>query len=99
LQPPPSWTIFLVYEVYLRKWTVRAQWKWDAAQKGGLAMKLEEVREKAKAMGVETSGKKADLILAIQKAEGYEACFGSKDTCDQMDCCWREDCLPKTAKA
>jgi len=60
-------------------------------------MKINEIREKAKALGIKVMGttKKADLIRQIQKAEGNFDCFGTaKDYCDQLDCCFREDCLP-----
>ena len=59
-------------------------------------MKMAEVRGKAKAMGLKVGRKtKADLIQSIQKAEGNNPCFGtSQGNCDQLGCCWREDCLP-----
>ena len=58
-------------------------------------MKLPEVREKAKALGlIPRNMKKADLIHAIQRKEGYTPCFGeSNGTCPHMDCCFRDDCL------
>lgn len=58
-------------------------------------MLMEDVREKAKALGIKTSrAKKADIIRAIQKAEGNFPCFETaKDYCDQYACCFREDCL------
>lgn len=38
---------------------------------------------------------KVDLVRAIQKAEGYEACFktGKAHVCEQNACLWREECL------
>ena len=63
-------------------------------------MKMGEVREKAKALGLRnTFGlSKADLIRRIQKAEGNFDCFGAgKDFCDQLQCCFREDCLRPSA--
>ena len=60
-------------------------------------MKMNEIREKAKALGIKVMArtKKADVIRQIQKAEGNFDCFGTaKDYCDQLDCCFREDCLP-----
>ncbi len=59
-------------------------------------MKLDEVRKRAKALGVKTAHmKKVDLIRQIQRAEGNFDCFGTaKDYCDQRNCCFREDCLP-----
>ena len=58
-------------------------------------MKMTEIRKKAKEAGLKTNGKKADVIHRIQKAEGNDPCFATRDPCGQMDCCWREDCLPK----
>lgn len=62
----------------------------------GTEMKMEEIRIKAKALGIKTRAvKKGDLIRQIQKAEGNFDCFGTaKDYCDQCNCCFREDCLP-----
>ena len=40
--------------------------------------------------------KKQDLVRAIQLGEGNLPCFQSAvESCDQQDCCWRSDCLPK----
>jgi hypothetical protein len=59
-------------------------------------MKLTEIKEMAKGMGV-NPGKlnKAQLIREIQSQEGNVPCFDTavKD-CDQMNCLWREDCMP-----
>jgi hypothetical protein len=60
-------------------------------------MALKELKEKAKNLGIKPKigMKKVDLIRSIQTAEGNFSCFGTaKDYCDQMSCCWREDCLP-----
>jgi hypothetical protein len=66
-------------------------------------MKMQEVREKAKALGLKkTFGlSKVELIRQIQRAEGNFDCFGTaKDFCDQFRCCFREDCLrPLVPKA
>jgi hypothetical protein len=61
-----------------------------------MKMKMEEIRMKARALGIKTRGvKKADLVRQIQKAEGNFDCFGTAvGSCDQWDCCFREDCLP-----
>jgi len=58
-------------------------------------MKMPEVRVKAKELGLKTSRKrKADLIREVQRAEGNFDCFRSAaDSCDQLVCCWREECL------
>ena len=57
-------------------------------------MKMQEVREKAKALGLKTGiKKKIDLIRAIQSEEGNIPCFKTEvNDCVQMDCCWRGDC-------
>ena len=59
-------------------------------------MKMAEVRERAKKLGIKTArAKKVDLVRAIQKAEGNIPCFQTGLTdCDQFNCCWRDDCLP-----
>ncbi len=60
-----------------------------------MKMKMPEIKKKAKALGVEAGKlKKADIILAIQKAEGNTACFGTgTPACPYLTCCWREDCI------
>ena len=58
-------------------------------------MGMPEIRMKAKALGL-TSGKmkKADLIHAIQIAEGCLPCFGkSGGQCSYTDCCFMKDCF------
>jgi hypothetical protein len=62
-------------------------------------MKLQEVKNIAKKMGIKAgSMKKTELIRAIQKAEGNVECFGTgrAEECGQMNCLWREDCLTIT---
>jgi len=58
-------------------------------------MKMQEVRVKAKALGINSFGKKkVDLIREIQRAEGNFDCFGTaRDYCDRLDCCFRDECL------
>jgi len=58
-------------------------------------MKINEVKEKAKALGINRGQmKKAELIRSIQEAEGNTPCFGtSNGTCQYTDCCFIEDCL------
>ena len=60
-------------------------------------MSMADIRRKAKELGVKVQGlKKADLIRAIQTAEGNTRCFATGRTeCDQLACCWRADCMPK----
>jgi dipeptidase len=59
-------------------------------------MKMQEVREKAKTLGINSFGmKKVDLIRAIQSREGYVPCFQTGlESCDQYSCCWRSECFP-----
>lgn len=54
-----------------------------------------EIVRRARALGIKTSRlRKAELIRAIQVAEGNFPCFGTADGfCDRYDCLWREDCL------
>jgi len=64
-------------------------------------MKIQEVRSKAKALGLKVNVgiSKTELIRRIQKAEGNFDCFGrAKDYCDQLGCCFREDCLTPPKK-
>jgi len=58
-------------------------------------MKMTEVQNKAKKLGIMIKNfKKADLIRKIQTEEGNRPCYQiSGGSCDQMDCCWRKDCL------
>lgn len=59
-------------------------------------MKLEEVRAIAKSHGINPSRfTKAELIKYIQSGEGNFDCFATAydSVCDQMNCCWREDCF------
>jgi hypothetical protein len=56
---------------------------------------MAEIRKKAKNLGI-TAGKmkKAELIRAVQQAEGYTACFGmSNGQCVHTDCCFMQDCF------
>ncbi len=58
-------------------------------------MKLDEIKEIAKQHNIKAGKmKKADLVRAIQEAEGNDICFetGSADSCGQGACLWREDC-------
>jgi hypothetical protein len=58
-------------------------------------MKIQDIKSIAKKKSV-TAGtmNKTDLVRAIQKAEGNNACFAtsSVQTCGQMNCMWRTDC-------
>ena len=59
-------------------------------------MKWLEIRKKAAGMGISIRGlKKPDLIRALQTLEGNVPCFDTgRQDCDQLQCCWRGDCLP-----
>lgn len=58
-------------------------------------MRMEEIREMAKALGVKAAKmKKTELIRAVQAAEGNFQCFGTATGyCDQYGCAFRDDCL------
>ncbi|MEK6689719.1 MAG: SAP domain-containing protein [Nitrospirota bacterium] len=61
-------------------------------------MTQKELKEKAGELGIKPKiwMKKGDIIRAIQTAEGNFPCFGTaKDYCDQLGCCFRDDCLSK----
>ena len=62
-------------------------------------MRMMEVKSRAKALGI-TPGRmnKTDLIRTIQREEGNFPCFKTAgDYCDQLNCCWREDCLSQSS--
>jgi hypothetical protein len=64
--------------------------------KGALTMlAMSELKKKAKTVNLQPgSMDKTNLIRAIQKAEGNFPCFKTaQGSCDQLGCCWREDCL------
>lgn len=59
-------------------------------------MKLEEIKEIARQHDIKVGKlKKAELVRAIQSAEGNEACFGTArvSECGQDRCLWRSGCL------
>lgn len=33
-------------------------------------------------------------IRELQKQEGFEPCFGTKEKCNELCCCWRQICKP-----
>lgn len=58
-------------------------------------MKMDQIRAIAQTHGIKTGRlKKADLVRAIQQAEGNRACFatGQRTDCGQTGCLWWEDC-------
>jgi len=58
-------------------------------------MKLNEIKEKAKSLGINAGKmKKTELIHAIQEAEGNAPCYGrANGQCPYTNCCFIEDCL------
>lgn len=61
-------------------------------------MLVKEIRDIAADRGVIPGKlKKADLIRAIQEAEGNNTCFkgDTAETCPEEGCLWRVDCVPK----
>jgi hypothetical protein len=62
-------------------------------------LNMKELRERARQLGVRsTRMQKAELIGAIQRAEGNFDCFGTatEEECDQEECLWREDCFKES---
>ena len=61
-----------------------------------MSMKMIEVKEKAKTLGINAGKmKKIELIHSIQQTEGNTPCFGkSNGQCPYTNCCFMEDCLP-----
>ena len=62
-------------------------------------MTMPLIKAKAKKLGVNPGKmKKAELIHAIQIAEGCTACYGrSGGACPWLECCWRGDCFKAEA--
>ena len=58
-------------------------------------MTMAQIKAKAKDLGINPgSMKKTELIHVIQRAEGFNACYGtSNGQCPFMECCFRKDCL------
>jgi len=65
-------------------------------------MQLQDVKTKAKGIGLKP-GKlsKLNLILEIQRTEGNFDCFATatEGQCDQVSCCWRDDCFSLAQKS
>jgi len=53
------------------------------------------IKQKAKGLGIIPGKmKKAELIHAVQIAEGCTPCYGrSNGQCPHTDCCFMKDCL------
>lgn len=59
-------------------------------------LNIVSLKKQARDMGLKLpkEAKKADVIRAIQKAEGNTACFATgKSSCPETRCCWRDDCM------
>lgn len=59
-------------------------------------MRVEQIRAIARQRGLKTGKlRKNELIKAIQRDEGNEACYssGRSGTCEQNACLWRQDCI------
>jgi hypothetical protein len=58
-------------------------------------MQMEDIRRRARIMGIEIRRmKKGEIIRAIQLKEGCKPCFGTvKYECDELGCCFRSECL------
>lgn len=57
---------------------------------------MKEIRDIARRLGIRpTRMEKAELIRAIQRAEGNFDCFGTaiEEECDQEECLWRDECF------
>ncbi len=58
-------------------------------------MKVDEIRAIARDRGLNPGKlKKAEIVRAIQAAEGNPCCFetATADRCGQASCLWRDDC-------
>lgn len=52
------------------------------------------VKSRASSLKVtDSSSDRTSLIRQIQAAEGNTACYKTKTACDQMQCCWRDECV------
>jgi hypothetical protein len=63
---------------------------------------MKEIRAMARELGVRSARmEKAELIRAIQRAEGNFDCYGTatEEECDQEECLWREDCFKESVAA
>ena len=58
-------------------------------------MTVKELQKMAKGLGIKAAKlRKAEMIRAIQTAEGNFDCFDTAtDYCDQVSCLFRSDCL------
>jgi len=59
-------------------------------------MNMNKIKDIARNMNLDPgSMNKKDLIRLVQEKEGNTPCFKTDvQSCDQFDCCWRNDCQP-----
>jgi len=64
-------------------------------------MRYQDIQKMAKRMGLQANKmRKTEMVRAIQRAEGNNACYGTAVSfCEQHNCLWREDCLAETEQA
>ena len=62
---------------------------------------LQQIQKMARQKGLSNINrmKKAELIRAVQTAEGNSPCYQRISDCGQMDCLFRGDCLPQQMRA
>lgn len=62
-------------------------------------MTMPEIKDKARYLGIIPGKmKKVELIHSVQRAEGYDQCFGhSNGSCEHGTCCFMPDCLKSGA--
>ncbi len=70
------------------------------AVKAPKKLTLIQIKEKAKYLNIDPGKmKKAELIHAIQRAEGNNPCFGTaKGFCQYTECCFISDCVKTKTK-
>lgn len=58
-------------------------------------MNMAMTKKKAEKLGIRPGKmRKVDLVREIQIKEGNAPCYlTANDSCQQNDCCWRDDCL------
>ncbi len=64
-------------------------------------MQMKEIRQIAEKMNIRLAKvDKADLIRAIQRAEGNADCYAiGGHECDQVNCLWRKDCMRAVSRS
>lgn len=88
--------ILLVYSLSSRSIIQTNPFNQQEARK----MIMTDIRRIAKKRNIRPGQmKKQDLIRTIQRAEDNPPCFQTAVApCDQYECCWRIDCLPKNVQ-